>query len=206
MDGDTRGGAALSIKKMTGVPICFIGVGEKLPEIELFHPDRMASRILGMGDVVSLVEKAQQVIDEKDAKDLKKKILNNTFDLNDFLNQLRTIKKLGRIKDILSLIPGLNKLPIDQIDEKELVYVEAVLSSMTPKERKKPQILDGSRKARVAKGSGTEIGRVNAVLKQYETMKEMFKKVGDMARKQNNGGAVGSNYTPPKDKKKKKKK
>ena len=164
MDGDTRGGAALSInlsiKKMTGVPICFIGVGEKLPEIELFHPDRMASRILGMGDVVTLVERAQQVIDEKDAKDLKKKILNNTFDLNDFLNQLRTIKKLGRIKDILSLIPGLNKLPIDQIDEKELVYVEAVLSSMTPKERKKPQILDGSRKARVAKGSGTEIGRV----------------------------------------------
>ena len=188
MDGDTRGGAALSIKKMTGVPICFIGV------------------ILGMGDVVTLVERAQQVIDEKDAKDLKKKILNNTFDLNDFLNQLRTIKKLGRIKDILSLIPGLNKLPIDQIDEKELVYVEAVLSSMTPKERKKPDILDGSRKARVAKGSGTEIGRVNAVLKQYETMKEMFKKVGDMARRQNNGGQVGSNYTPPKDKKKKKKK
>ena len=180
--------------------------GEKLSDIELFHPDRMASRILGMGDVVSLVEKAQQVIDEKDAKDLKKKILNNTFDLNDFLNQLRTIKKLGRIKDILSLIPGLNKLPIDQIDEKELVYVEAVLSSMTPKERKKPDILDGSRKARVAKGSGTEIGRVNAVLKQYETMKEMFKKVGDMARRQNNGGQVGSNYTPPKDKKKKKKK
>ena len=206
MDGDTRGGAALSIKKMTGVPICFIGVGEKLSDIELFHPDRMASRILGMGDVVTLVERAQQVIDEKDAKDLKKKILNNTFDLNDFLNQLRTIKKLGRIKDILSLIPGLNKLPIDQIDEKELVYVEAVLSSMTPKERKKPDILDGSRKARVAKGSGTEIGRVNAVLKQYETMKEMFKKVGDMARRQNNGGAVGSNYTPPKDKKKKKKK
>ena len=170
MDGDTRGGAALSIKKI----------------------------------VVSLVEKAQQVIDEKDAKDLKKKILNNTFDLNDFLNQLRTIKKLGRIKDILSLIPGLNKLPIDQIDEKELVYVEAVLSSMTPKERKKPQILDGSRKARVAKGSGTEIGRVNAVLKQYEAMKEMFKKVGDFARKQNNGGQVGSNYTPPKPKKKKK--
>ena len=205
MDGDTRGGAALSIKRMTGVPICFIGVGEKLPDIELFHPDRMASRILGMGDVVSLVEKAQQVIDEKDAKDLKKKILNNTFDLNDFLNQLRTIKKLGRIKDILSLIPGLNKLPLDQIDEKQLVYVEAILSSMTPKERKKPQILDGSRKARVAKGSGTEISRVNAVLKQYEGMKEMFKKVGDMARKQNNGAQIGSNYTPPKQKKKKKK-
>lgn len=206
MDGDTRGGAALSIKKMTGVPICFIGVGEKLPEIELFHPDRMASRILGMGDVVSLVEKAQQVIDEKDAKDLKKKILNNTFDLNDFLNQLRTIKKLGRLKDILGMIPGLNKLPIDQIDEKELVYVEAVLSSITPKERKNPSILNGSRKDRVAKGSGTEIGRVNAVLKQYETMKEMFKKVGEFAKRQNGGAQIGSNYTPPKDKNKKKKK
>jgi signal recognition particle subunit SRP54 len=110
MDGDTRGGAALSIKKMTGVPICFVGLGEKLSEIDLFHPDRMASRILGMGDVVSLVEKAQSVIDEKDAKDLKKKIFNNTFDLNDFLKQLRTIKKLGRIKDIMGLIPGLNKI------------------------------------------------------------------------------------------------
>ena len=158
-----------------------------------------------MGDVVSLVEKAQQVIDEKDAKDLKKKILNNTFDLNDFLKQLRTIKKLGRIKDILSLIPGLNKLPLDQIDEKQLVYVEAVLSSMTPKERKKPQIIDGSRKARIAKGSGTDAARVNAVLKQYESMKEMFKKVGDFAKRQNNGGTIGSNYTPPKDKNKKKK-
>jgi signal recognition particle subunit SRP54 len=157
-----------------------------------------------MGDVVSLVEKAQQVIDEKDAKDLKKKILNNTFDLNDFLTQLRTIKKLGRIKDILGLIPGLNKLPLDQIDEKQLVYVEAILSSMTPKERKKPQILDGSRKNRIAKGSGTELNRVNAVLKQYEDMKLMFKKVGDMAKKQNNGGTIGSNYTPPKVKKKRK--
>ena len=117
----------------------------------------------------------------------------------------RTIKKLGRIKDILSLIPGLNKLPLDQIDEKQLVYVEAVLSSMTPKERKKPQIIDGSRKARIAKGSGTDAARVNAVLKQYESMKEMFKKVGDFAKRQNNGGTIGSNYTPPKDKNKKKK-
>ena len=210
MDGDTRGGAALSIKAVTGKPIKFVSTGEKLEALDIFYPARVADRILGMGDVVSLVEKAQQVIDEKDAKDLKKKILNNTFDLNDFLNQLRTIKKLGRIKDILGLIPGLNKLPLDQIDEKQLVYVEAILSSMTPKERKKPQILDGSRKNRIAKGSGTEIGRVNTVLKQYEDMKEMFKKVGDMARKQNNGenngGQIGSNYTPPKDKNKRKKK
>ncbi|PBC75116.1 signal recognition particle protein [Fibrobacter intestinalis] len=203
MDGDARGGAALSIKRSTGVPICFIGVGEKPNEIDLFHPDRMASRILGMGDVVSLVEKAQSVIDERDAKDLKKKILNNTFDLDDFLRQLRTIKKLGRIKDILGLIPGLNKLPLDKINEKEMVYVEAVLSSMTEKERKHPNIINGSRKARIAKGSGTEAARVNQVLRQFEEMKEMFKKIGAFAKKQNGGNPVGSNYTPPKKKKKK---
>lgn len=204
MDGDTRGGAALSIKKMTGIPICFVGLGEKLSEIDLFHPDRMASRILGMGDVVSLVEKAQSVIDEKDAKDLKKKIFNNTFDLNDFLKQLRTIKKLGRIKDIMGLIPGLNKLPLDQINEKELVYVEATLSSMTAKEREKPSIIDSSRKKRIASGSGTSVQRVNQVLSQYDSMKEMFKKIGGMAQKQNGGTPVGSNYTPPKVKKKRK--
>lgn len=203
MDGDTRGGAALSIKKMTGVPICFVGLGEKLSDLDVFHPDRMASRILGMGDVVTLVEKAQAVIDEKDAKDLKKKIFNNTFDLNDFLNQLRTVKKIGRFKDILSLIPGLNKLPLDQIDDKELVYVEAILSSMTPKERKKPSIIDGSRKKRVANGSGTNVQRVNQILAQFENMKEMFKKIGNFAKKQNGGTQIGSNYTPPKKKKKK---
>ncbi|MCK9182336.1 MAG: signal recognition particle protein [Fibrobacteraceae bacterium] len=203
MDGDARGGAALSIKKMTGVPICFIGIGEKPNEIDLFHPDRMASRILGMGDVVSLVEKAQSVIDEKDAKDLKKKILNNAFDLDDFLRQLRTIKKLGRIKDIIGLIPGLNKLPLDKINEKDMVYVEAVLSSMTAKERKHPNIIDGNRKKRIAKGSGTDIPKVNQVLKQFDDMKEMFKKIGSFAKKQNGGVAPGSNYTPPKDKKKK---
>ena len=204
MDGDTRGGAALSIKKITGVPICFIGLGEKLAEVDIFHPDRMASRILGMGDVVSLVEKAQSVIDEKDAKDLKKKIFNNTFDLDDFLNQLRTIKKLGRIKDIIGLIPGLNKLPLDQINEKDMVSVEAVLSSMTKRERKVPKLIDGSRKKRIAVGSGTNIPKVNQVLKQFEDMKGMFQKIGSMAQKQNGGAKVGSNYTPPKDKKKKK--
>ena len=204
MDGDTRGGAALSIKKITGVPICFIGLGEKLAEVDIFHPDRMASRILGMGDVVSLVEKAQSVINEKDAKDLKKKIFNNTFDLDDFLNQLRTIKKLGRLKDIIGLIPGLNKLPLDQINEKDMVSVEAVLSSMTKRERKVPKHIDGSRKKRIAVGSGTNIPKVNQVLKQFEDMKGMFQKIGSMAQKQNGGAKVGSNYTPPKDKKKKK--
>lgn len=204
MDGDTRGGAALSIKKITGVPICFVGLGEKLSELDLFHPDRMASRILGMGDVVSLVEKAQEVIDEKDAKDLKKKILNNSFDLNDFLKQLRTIKKLGRLKDIMGLIPGLNKLPLDQVNDKELVYVEAVLSSMTNKEREKPAVIDSSRKKRIANGSGTSVQRVNQVLTQFTSMKDMFKKMGGMAKKQNGGAAIGSNYTPPKKKKKRK--
>ena len=202
MDGDTRGGAALSIKKITGVPVVFVGLGEKPSEIDLFHPDRMASRILGMGDVVSLVENAQSVIEEKDAKDLKKKILNNTFDLNDFLKQLRTIKKMGRIKDLLKLIPGLNKLPLDQFDEKELVYVEAVLSSMTPKERKHPKIIEGSRKKRIAAGSGTTVQRVNQVLTQFTSMKAMFKGIGGMAKK-NSGSTVGSNYTPPKQKRKK---
>lgn len=204
MDGDTRGGAALSIKKITGVPICFVGLGEKLSEMDLFHPDRMASRILGMGDVVSLVEKAQEVIDEKDAKDLKKKILNNSFDLNDFLKQLRTIKKLGRLKDIMGLIPGLNKLPLDQINDKELVYVEAVLSSMTRREREKPALIDSSRKKRIAGGSGTSVQRVNQVLSQFTSMKDMFKKIGGMAKKQSGGATIGSNYTPPQKKKKRK--
>ena len=175
LDGDTRGGVALSVKAVTGKPIKFCGTGEKLGDIEPFHPDRMASRILGMGDVVTLVEKAQAVIDEKDAKDLKKKIFNNTFDLNDFLNQLRTVKKIGRFKDILSLIPGLNKLPLDQIDDKELVYVEAVLSSMTPRERKKPSIIDGSRKKRIANGAGVRVEDVNRLLKSFDQMKAMMK-------------------------------
>lgn len=205
MDGDTRGGAALSIRKMTGVPVKFVGLGEKLHELDLFYPDRMASRILGMGDVVSLVEKAQAAIDEKDAKDLRKKILNNNFDLDDFLNQLRTIKKMGRFKDLLALIPGLNKLPLDQFNEKELVYVEAVLSSMTPRERRKPHIIDGSRRKRIAAGSGTQVQRVNQVLKQFEEMKAMFKQFGGLAQKMHGGSKPGSNYTPPKKDKKKRK-
>jgi len=206
MDGDTRGGAALSIRKITGVPVCFVGVGEKISDIDIFHPDRMAGRILGMGDVVSLVEKAQAAMDEKDAKDLQKKIFNNTFDLNDFLSQLRTIKKIGKFKDILSLVPGLNKLPLDQINEKELVYVEAVLSSMTAKERKKPDIINGSRRIRIAKGSGTTVQKVNQVLKNYEDMKGMFKNMGNLSKRMGVNVHSGSNYTPPKDKKKKKKK
>jgi signal recognition particle subunit SRP54 len=205
LDGDTRGGAALSIRKMTGVPVCFVGTGEKLPDIDLFYPERMASRILGMGDVVSLVEKAQEVVNEKDAKDLRKKILTNSFNLDDFLGQLRMIKKMGRFKDLISLIPGLNKLPLDQLNEKEIVYVEAVLSSMTPRERKHPELLDGSRRKRIGAGSGTSVQKVNQVVKHFEEMKDMFKKFGGAAKKMNpNGGELGAKFTPPKKKKKKK--
>lgn len=188
LDGDTRGGAALSIRKMTGVPIRFVGLGEKLQQIEVFHPDRMAGRILGMGDVVSLVEKAQDVISEKDAKNLAKKILNNKFDLNDFLNQLRTIKKLGSITDIMKMIPGMNKLPMDNFDPKDLIRVEAILSSMTPKERKFPKILNGSRRARIARGSGTSAQHVNQVLKQFEEMKKMMKQMTQMTKKMGGKG------------------
>lgn len=175
MDGDTRGGAALSILQITGAPIRFVGIGERLHQIEIFHPDRMAGRILGMGDVVSLVEKAQQVIDEKEAKSLTKRMLSNQFDLNDFLNQLRAIKRMGPLKDILGMIPGLNKMPLDMIQDKEMLHVEAILSSMTPKERRLPKTIDGSRRVRIANGSGTSVQKVNQVLKQFEDMKKMMK-------------------------------
>lgn len=207
LDGDTRGGAALSIRKITGKPVVFIGTGEKLHELDVFHPERMASRILGMGDVVSLVEKAQQVIDEKDAKNLTKKILNNQFDLEDFLSQLRTIKKMGAIKDLLGLIPGLNKLPLGDINEKDMVHVEAVLSSMTPRERKNPKVIDASRRKRIASGSGTSVQKVNQVLAQYEQMKEMMKKMSGMMQKGSPIAGVkpgqGQKFHPKKDKKKK---
>ncbi len=190
LDGDTRGGAALSIKKMTGVPIRFVGVGEKLHELEIFHPDRMAGRILGMGDVVSLVEKAKDVISEKDAKNLAKKIMNNKFDLDDFLNQLRTIKKLGSITDIMNMIPGMNKLPIGDFDPEQLVTVEAILSSMTPKERKYPKILNGSRRKRIANGSGSTAQGVNQVLKQFDEMKKMMKQMTQMSKKMGGGKSM----------------
>jgi signal recognition particle subunit SRP54 len=183
LDGDTRGGAALSIRKITGVPLRFVGTGEKLQELELFHPDRMANRILGMGDVVSLVEKAQEVIDEKEAKKLTNKILNNSFDLNDFLNQLRTIKKMGPLKDIMGMLPGVKNMGMDKIDDKELLHVEAILSSMTPKERKAPKVLNGSRRKRISNGSGTTVQKVNQVLKQFEEMKKMMKQLGKMKNK-----------------------
>lgn len=175
LDGDTRGGAALSIKSVVGKPIKFIGVGEKLDDIELFHPNRLVSRILGMGDVVSLVEKAQSAIDEDDVKSLEEKIRTQKFDLNDFLKQLQNIKKLGSLGSILKMIPGMGEIGDLAPAEKEMKKVEAIIQSMTKEERKNPDILKASRKQRIAKGSGTEVSDVNRLLKQFEQMKNMMK-------------------------------
>jgi signal recognition particle subunit SRP54 len=184
LDGDARGGAALSIKSVTGKPIKFIGVGEKLDALELFHPDRMASRILGMGDVLSLIEKAQENIDAKKAQELERKLLKDKFTLEDFLEQLQQIKKMGSIEQILSMIPGMGKMKLPanlQGSEKELVKVEAIIRSMTREERRSPEILNGSRRLRISKGSGTSVQDVNQLLKQYLQTKKMirqFKKGG----------------------------
>lgn len=175
LDGDTRGGAALSIKAVVGKPIKFIGVGEKLDDMEVFHPDRLVSRILGMGDVVSLVEKAQEAIDQDEAKSLEEKIKSQKFDLEDFLKQLQTIKKLGSLGSILKLIPGMGQIGDIAPAEKEMKKVECIIQSMTKEERKKPEILKASRKQRIAKGSGTEVADVNRLLKQFEQMKSMMK-------------------------------
>lgn len=175
LDGDTRGGAALSIKAVVGKPIKFVGVGEKLDDIELFHPDRLVSRILGMGDIVSLVERAQDTIDEDEAKRLEEKIKKQSFDLEDFLKQLQQIKKMGSITKLLQMIPGVGQLGDLAPAEKEMKKIEAIIQSMTKQERRKPEILDGSRKKRVAKGSGTSIPEVNKLLKQFEQMKKMMK-------------------------------
>lgn len=175
LDGDTRGGAALSIKAVVGKPIKFVGIGEKIDDIELFHPERLVSRILGMGDVVSLVEKAQSAINEEDAKSLEEKIRTQKFDLDDFLKQLQNIKKLGSLGSILKMIPGMGQIGDLAPAEKEMKKVEAIIQSMTKEERKKPEILKASRKQRIAKGSGTEVADVNRLLKQFEQMKAMMK-------------------------------
>ncbi len=178
LDGDTRGGAALSIRAVTGKPIKFSGIGEKVTDLEAFYPDRMASRILGMGDVLTLIEKAQNAFSEKEAKDLQKKIRERSFTLADYLDQIDKMKKMGNIKDMLGMIPGLSskmKGNID-IDEKQIVKVKAIIQSMTPEEREKPSIIKSNQKKRIAKGSGTTIQDVNALLKQFEQMKEMMNK------------------------------
>ena len=178
LDGDTRGGAALSVKAVTGKPIKFVGTGEKLADLEEFHPDRMASRILGMGDVMSLIEKAESALDEKKAEELEKKLKQNKFDLNDLLSQFQEIKKMGPLKQVLGMIPGLgNQIKDADIDDKQLVRVESIIYSMTKKEREKPEIINASRKKRIAAGCGMKVEDVNRLLKQYEQMKKMFKQM-----------------------------
>ncbi len=181
MEGDARGGAALSVKKITGKPIKFVGVGEALDALEIFHPDRTASRILGMGDVLSLIEKAEQVVDEKEAKKLAQKIRKNVFTLQDFLDQLQNIKKMGSMEQLMGMVPGINKLKQLQNapapDEKELLKTEAIILSMTKKERANYKIINASRRQRIAKGSGTSLQEVNRVLKSYTMMLKMMKKM-----------------------------
>ena len=181
LDGDTRGGAALSIRTVVTKPIKFVGTGEKMEAIDVFHPERMADRILGMGDIVSLVERAQQQFDEKQAKELEKKIRKNKFDFNDFMNQIQQIKKMGNIKDLAAMIPGVGKAIKDvDIDDNAFKSIEAIINSMTPKERTNPEILNQSRRMRIAKGSGTNIQDVNRLLKQFDQMRKMMKMVTGM--------------------------
>ena len=177
LDGDTRGGAALTIKSVVNKPIKFIGNGEKLDAIDIFYPERMADRILGMGDVVSLVERAQDVYDEKKARELSKKIAKNKFGFDDFLNQINQIKKMGNLKDTVSMIPGMSQIKDVDIDNDSFKHIEALIQSMTPKERSNPKIIDHNRKKRIAKGAGREIQEINALLKQFEQMSKMMKMV-----------------------------
>ncbi len=181
LDGDTRGGAALSVKAVTGKPIKFAAVGEKLGDIEPFYPDRMASRILGMGDVLSLIDKAQSAIDEKKAAELEKKIREKSFDFNDYLDQLEQMKKMGPLENMLKLLPGVDSKALKgaKVDEKKMAHIEAIIKSMTKKEREKPEIINSSRKKRIAEGSGTEIYEVNQLLKQFEQMRKMMKMFSD---------------------------
>ena len=180
-DGDTRGGAALSIRTVVTKPIKFVGTGEKMEAIDVFHPERMADRILGMGDVVSLVERAQQQFDEEEAKRLEKKIRKNKFDFDDFMGQIQQIKKMGNIKDLASMIPGVGKAIRDvDIDDNAFKGIEAIINSMTPKERANPDIINQSRKLRIAKGSGTKIEEVNRLMKQFDQTRKMMRMVSGM--------------------------
>lgn len=178
LDGDTRGGAALSIRTVVDKPIKFVGTGEKMEAFDQFHPSRMADRILGMGDIVSLVEKAQEQYDEEEARRLQKKIAKNQFDFNDFLNQIQQIKKMGNLKELASMIPGVGKAIKDiDIDDNAFKSIEAIIHSMTPKERSNPEILNGSRRQRIAKGSGTNLQEVNRLIKQFDQTRKMMKMV-----------------------------
>ena len=177
MDGDTRGGAALSVRQVTGCPILYVGMGEKLSDLEQFYPDRMASRILGMGDILSLIEKAEAEIDQEKAKELGQKLKKAEFDYNDFLEQMRQVKKMGGMSSILGMMPGMSQIKDVDIDEKAMDRVEAIILSMTPKERSNPGILNLSRKQRIAKGAGVPLSEVNRIVKQFDQMKKMIKQL-----------------------------
>jgi signal recognition particle subunit SRP54 len=182
LDGDARGGAALSLRQVTGQPIKFAGTGEKVGQFEVFHPDRMAGRILGMGDVVSLVERAASVINEEDALRMEQRLRTATFDLNDFLDQFRMMKKLGPLESILGMIPGMANLKDANVDEKQVRRIEAIILSMTPGERSRPDILNARRRRRVAAGSGVTVSEVNNLLLRFSQMKKMMKKAGNMKK------------------------
>ena len=184
LDSDTRGGAALSIREVTGVPIKFAGVSEKVDGLEPFHPDRMASRILGMGDIVTLVEKAEDAVEVEQARDLQKKLRTATFTYDDFLEQLDQVRKMGPLNQLLEMIPGAGKaLKGIQVDDDAFVHIEAIIHSMTAEERGNPQILNGSRRRRIARGSGTRIQDVNRLVKQFGTMQKMMKRMGQMDKR-----------------------
>lgn len=195
LDGDARGGAALSMKSITGVPIKFMGVGEKAADLEVFHPDRMAQRILGMGDVVSLVEKAQESVDEDEARRLAERMQRSEFDFEDFLAQLRQVKKMGSLGGIMKMLPGMSGVEIGEREEKQFKRTEALIQSMTPAERRNPRILNGSRRMRIARGAGMQVRDLNALLKQFAQMRKMMKmmkggKAKRMLRKMGAGGGI----------------
>ena len=179
LDGDTRGGAALSVKKVTNRPIKFAATGEKLSDIEVFHPDRMASRILGMGDVLSIIEKAEESFDIEQAEKLEKQLKKKEFDLDDYLTQLRQVKKMGSFSSILKMMPGMANIKDLKVDDKEFVKIEAIICSMTSKERKNPRLLNASRRIRIAKGSGTSVQQINQFMKSFEMTQKMMKKMQD---------------------------
>ena len=183
LDGDTRGGAALSVKKVTGKPIKFAATGEKLSDIEVFHPDRMASRILGMGDILSVIEKAEESFDLEQAEKIEKQLRKNEFDLDDYLTQIRQIKKMGSFSSLLKMIPGMNQLKDVKVDDKEFVKIEAMICSMTKAEKRNPKLLNASRRQRIAKGSGTTVQDLNKFMKSFELTQKMMKKM-----KSNKGG------------------
>ncbi|MDR1303303.1 MAG: signal recognition particle protein, partial [Puniceicoccales bacterium] len=177
LDGDSRGGAALSMKEVTGVPIRYMGVGEKIESLEIFHPSRIAQRILGMGDVVSLVEKAQEQMDEKQAKELEKKAKKGKFDMNDFLQQLQSIQKMGPMESLIKHLPGMHNVEIDPQTADKMKHTQAIIQSMTPRERSRPEIIDGSRRLRIAKGCGLSVQKVNVLLKNFKQVRDMMKKM-----------------------------